>query len=52
MAFVLDNSVAIAWFVDSQATAYLELAQRLGLPLAAQDAVLRAAARRAGVPVL
>ncbi|MBX9812459.1 MAG: type II toxin-antitoxin system VapC family toxin [Burkholderiales bacterium] len=33
-------------------TAYLELAQRFGLPLAAQDAVLRAAARRAGVPVL
>lgn len=29
---------------------FIELAQRLGLPLAAKDAMLLAAARRAGVP--
>jgi predicted nucleic acid-binding protein len=32
--------------------AYLELAMRLGLPLATGDRSLEAAARRAGVPVL
>jgi len=32
--------------------AYLELAMRWGLPLATQDARLRAAATRAGVPLL
>jgi predicted nucleic acid-binding protein len=47
MAFVVDTSVVIAWFINAS---FIELAQRLGLPLAAKDKVLLAAARRAGVP--
>ena len=43
MAFVLDNSVLMGWFVPSQADA-----ERRGLPLATRDARLAEAARAAG----
>jgi len=36
--------------LTSYDASYIELAQRLGLPLAAKDEVMLAAARRAGVP--
>ena len=36
--------------LTSYDASYIELAQRLGLPLAARDEVLLAAARRAGIP--
>jgi len=36
--------------LTSYDASYIELAQRLGLPLAARDAALVVAARRAGVP--
>lgn len=38
--------------LSSYDAAYLELAMRLGLPLATRDADLRAAARRAGVALI
>jgi len=37
--------------LTSYDASYIELAQRLGLPLAAKDEVMLAAARRAGVPI-
>ena len=54
MAFVVDNSITVAWSVSSQADRYsrrlmLELAQRRGLPLATRDTPLQRAARAAGV---
>lgn len=38
--------------LSSYDAAYLDLAMRLGLPLATRDADLRAAARRSGVPLI
>ena len=80
MPFVVDNSVVVGWYFESQATdytdrvldllaediennlalalehnlsaydaAYLDLAIRLRLPIAARDGALREAAFRAGV---
>lgn len=53
MAFVLDASVALGWFVRSQANAYTNrirlLAQELHLPLASNDARLRRAMQKAGI---
>lgn len=43
-------SAARAQDLAAYDASFIELAQRLGLPLGARDAVLLAAARRAGVP--
>ena len=49
MRFVLDASVARTRALSSYDAAYLELAVRLGLPLATLDRELRAAAEAEGV---
>jgi len=50
---MLDASVAVAWFVRKQATAYdasyLDLALSLRLPLACRDGPLQRALSSAGV---
>jgi predicted nucleic acid-binding protein len=45
-------ALARAHRLTSYAAAYLELALRLGLPLASRDQALQAAARTEGVPLL
>jgi predicted nucleic acid-binding protein len=45
-------SLARAHRLTSYDAAYLELALRLGLPLASRDQALQAAASREGVPLL
>jgi predicted nucleic acid-binding protein len=54
LGFVLDNSIVMAWSFEDEsnhyadATAYLELAIRMGLPLATIDGKLKAATLAAG----
>ncbi len=45
-------ALARAHGLSAYDAAYLELAMREGLPLATEDAALRAAARRVGVPLV
>jgi predicted nucleic acid-binding protein len=46
-AFVLDVSACLPWCCED--AAYLDLAMRLGIPLATQDDALRKAANAAGI---
>lgn len=58
MNFVVDASIALSWCFEDEggdyavAVAYLELAVRLGVPVATLDAPLGAAAETEGMGIL